>query len=104
MALPADIEEIVKHDPQFATALQEQRRLKLGFDAPYVQQFLGKTSLMSLGSYCGVAQTFESLGLREAAGPFDWMRTDCLGVTRLIQIGFQGFLEAEGTTHKVGQL
>lgn len=98
----ADIEDIVKHDPQFAKALQEQRRQQLGFGASYVQQFLAKTSLMSLGSYCGVAQTFEALGLREAAGPFDWMRTDCQGVTRLIQNGFQGFLDWEGTTHKVG--
>lgn len=47
------------------------------------EDFLSKTSLLSLGSYCAVANAFEALGLREAAGPFDWMRTECTGLTHL---------------------
>lgn len=36
-----------------------------------------------------VANMFEQLGLRDAAGPFDWMRSDCQGITHLILNGFQ---------------
>ena len=31
----------------------------------------------------------QKLGLREAAGPFDWIRSSGLGVTHLLRNGFQ---------------
>eukprot|EP00490_Sorites_sp_Unknown_P022602 CAMPEP_0114671156 /NCGR_PEP_ID=MMETSP0191-20121206/40679_1 /TAXON_ID=126664 /ORGANISM="Sorites sp." /LENGTH=364 /DNA_ID=CAMNT_0001930323 /DNA_START=37 /DNA_END=1131 /DNA_ORIENTATION=+ len=99
-----DIEDMVKHDPLFAQGLQSQRRQQLGLDKPQLQEFLSRTNLISLGSYCAVANTFESLGLRDAAGPFDWMRSDCQGITHLVKNGFEDFLEWEGTSHKIGSL
>lgn len=99
-----DIDDLVKLDPQFTQTLQVERRQKLGMDTPQIKEFLSKTSLMSLGSYCAVANSFEALGLREAAGPFDWMRSDCQGITHLLRNGFEDFLDWDGTSHKVGGL
>jgi len=95
---------MVKLDPLFAQVLQSQRRQQLGLDKPQLQDFLSKTTLISLGSYCAVANTFESLGLRDAAGPFDWMRSDCQGITHLVENGFEDFLEWDGSSHKIGSL
>ncbi|CAK9095984.1 Hypothetical protein SCF082_LOCUS45074 [Durusdinium trenchii] len=75
-----DIDDLVKLDPQFTQTLQVERRQKLGMDTPQIKEFLSKTSLMSLGSYCAVANSFEALGLRE------------------------DFLDWDGTSHKVGGL
>lgn len=91
-----DIEDVIKQDPEFACVLQTRRRQQLGFELPGIKDFLSKTTAVSLGSYCAVANMFEQLGLRDAAGPFDWMRSDCQGITHLILNGFQDFLEWEG--------
>eukprot|EP00434_Breviolum_minutum_P008626 symbB.v1.2.007606.t2/scaffold467.1/size200107/1 len=91
-----DIEDVIKQDPEFARVLQTRRRQQLGLELPGIKDFLSKTTAVSLGSYCAVANMFEQLGLRDAAGPFDWMRSDCQGITHLILNGFQDFLEWEG--------
>jgi len=100
----SDIEEMVKLDPLFTQVLQNQRRQQWGLEHPKVKEFLSKTSMISLGSYCAVANMFESLGLRDAAGPFDWMRSECHGITQLLENGFEDFLECEGSSHKIGSL
>jgi len=91
-----DIEDVIKQDPEFARVLQTRRRQRLGLELPGIKDFLSKTTAVSLGSYCAVANMFEQLGLRDAAGPFDWMRSDCQGITHLILNSFQDFLEWEG--------
>eukprot|EP00435_Cladocopium_sp_Y103_P045912 s1296_g13.t1 len=89
-----DFEELLKQDPEFATALQARRRQQLGMELPGVKHFLSKTSLVSLGSYCAVANMIQKLGLREAAGPFDWIRSNGQG----------DFLDWEGRVHDVAGL
>lgn len=73
-------------------------------ELPGVKHFLSKTSLVSLGSYCAVANMIQKLGLREAAGPFDWIRSNGQGVTHLLRNGFQDFLDWEGRVHDVAGL
>lgn len=91
----ADIEETVRGDPLFHPSLQLQRRSCLGLEDPKMKQILSKTKFVSLGSFCGVAQALQSLDLRGAAGPFDWMRSRCEGVTQLLATNFQDFMTME---------
>lgn len=91
----ADIEETVRGDPLFHPMKQYERRTWLGLESPNMRQLLGKTKFVSLGSYCGVAQALQILGLRGAAGPFDWMRSRCEGVTQLLASNFKDFLTME---------
>ena len=44
-----------------------------------------------------VANMIQKLGLREAAGPFDWIRSNGQGVTHLLRNGFQ-----EGSEKQLG--
>lgn len=99
-----EFEELLKQDPEFGTALQGRRRQQLGMELPGVKYFLSKTNLVSLGSYCAVSNMLQKLGLREAAGPFDWIRSNGLGVTHLLRNGFQDFLDWEGRVHDVAGL
>eukprot|EP00435_Cladocopium_sp_Y103_P005556 s1580_g1.t2 len=61
----------------------------LGLEDPNMKQILSATKFVSLGSFCGVAQALQSLGLRGAAGPFDWMRSRCEGVAQLLATNFK---------------
>eukprot|EP00435_Cladocopium_sp_Y103_P002973 s5248_g1.t1 len=88
-AMMADIEETVRGDPLFHPNLQFQRRSFLGLEEPKMKEILSRTKFVSLGSFCGVAQALQSLGLRGAAGPFDWMRSRCEGVTQLLATNFK---------------
>ncbi|CAK9062574.1 Uncharacterized protein R408 [Durusdinium trenchii] len=55
---------------------------------------LRQMTFISLGSFCGVAQALESLGLRRCSMPLDWTRSSAEGVTRLVRNGFEDFLQA----------
>eukprot|EP00435_Cladocopium_sp_Y103_P024092 s1073_g5.t2 len=95
LAMMADIEATVLGDPLFHPMLQFQRRIEAGLENDTMRSFLGKTKFVSLGSFCGVAQALQMLGLRGAAGPFDWMRSRCEGVTQLLATNFKDFLTME---------
>eukprot|EP00438_Fugacium_kawagutii_P007081 Skav214272 [mRNA] locus=scaffold642:254388:270442:+ [translate_table: standard] len=99
-----EFEDLVQADPRFAKDLQLQRRQQLGMELPGVQSFLSKTSVASLGSYCAVATMFEQLGLRQAAGPFDFIRSECQGVSHLLRNGLEDFLDWEGPVRDVSGL
>ena len=90
-----DIEEVIKTDHLFHPMRQLQRRTNLGLETAPIKSFISKTRFVSLGSYCGVAQALQSLGFRGEAGPFDWMRTRCEAVTRLVETQFEEFFDME---------
>mmetsp|Transcript_102841 Transcript_102841/g.187759 ORF Transcript_102841/g.187759 Transcript_102841/m.187759 type:complete len:371 (-) Transcript_102841:171-1283(-) len=50
-------------------------------------------SCVSLGCYCGVALSLNSMGLRDAAFPFDWNRTSMEGVIHFLRTGFRDFFQ-----------
>ena len=50
--------------------------------------------VIPLGSTCSIAYQLRSLGLRNYAYPFDWVRINNLSlVTKLIETNFEDFLD-----------
>ena len=52
-------------------------------------------NIISLGFFCSVAQELDSLGLRNASYPFDWLISDFSGVIAVIDNHFKDFLSYE---------
>mmetsp|Transcript_11407 Transcript_11407/g.26355 ORF Transcript_11407/g.26355 Transcript_11407/m.26355 type:complete len:293 (+) Transcript_11407:28-906(+) len=55
------------------------------------QSTLSGVSCIPLGSWCGPAVSLKHLGLREAAYPFDWNRTDLQAIFDFVESGFVRF-------------
>ncbi len=52
--------------------------------------------VVSLGSWCGVAEELKRHDLRRFSGPFDWVSSPSLSdINRLLRNRFQGFMEME---------
>mmetsp|Transcript_31952 Transcript_31952/g.74826 ORF Transcript_31952/g.74826 Transcript_31952/m.74826 type:complete len:381 (+) Transcript_31952:74-1216(+) len=57
--------------------------------------------LVSLGCYCGVKSSFQSLGRGSEHMPFDWMRTSIDGLLHLIRSDFDGFFAFVPPAHPI---
>eukprot|EP00929_Paragymnodinium_shiwhaense_P113122 TRINITY_DN81385_c0_g1_i1.p1 TRINITY_DN81385_c0_g1~~TRINITY_DN81385_c0_g1_i1.p1 ORF type:complete len:631 (-),score=117.38 TRINITY_DN81385_c0_g1_i1:88-1980(-) len=92
MASPLEtIESLVAREPLFGQAAQQQRREALGFHEADVASFVQQCEFISLGSYCGVAEALQALGLRRTVYPFDWVRAPLSGVIDCFKSGFRDF-------------
>jgi|Transcript_55067 hypothetical protein len=92
---PSDWDSVVKTDPYFAQERIMRVRKSLGLDTPSLAPMLENSEFISVGCYCGVALTLESMGLRKAAYPFDWVRAPIEGILECLETEFEDFLSFE---------
>jgi len=74
------------------------RQAALGLDDANVQTFIDASEFISLGSYCAVARTLQTLGLKKFTYPFDWARTPVKGVVQCLDTHFEDFFKFESTS------
>jgi hypothetical protein len=53
---------------------------------------LGNCEFVSLGCFCGASAALQSIGLRGAANPFDWVRSPVEGIIQCFETDFEDFL------------
>eukprot|EP00930_Biecheleria_cincta_P007644 TRINITY_DN10888_c0_g1_i2.p1 TRINITY_DN10888_c0_g1~~TRINITY_DN10888_c0_g1_i2.p1 ORF type:complete len:624 (-),score=100.01 TRINITY_DN10888_c0_g1_i2:251-2122(-) len=87
-----EIESQVKSDPNFSEELRTTRLAALGLDMADTKAFMDKVEFISLGTFCAISTTLQSLGVRKGAYPFDWVRSPLSGVVHLLNSQFEDFL------------
>jgi len=74
-----------------------KRQAALGLDHAVVQTFIESSEFISLGSYCAVARTLQTLGLKKFTYPFDWARSPLMGVIQCLDTRFDDFFKFKST-------
>lgn len=97
-----DFESAIQSNPNWAPDRQASHRESLGLNTPEICDLLARSDFISLGGFCGTSSALELLGLRKAAGPFDWVRCSASGVLRCFETDFADFLSYAATREECG--
>mmetsp|Transcript_59508 Transcript_59508/g.110151 ORF Transcript_59508/g.110151 Transcript_59508/m.110151 type:complete len:288 (-) Transcript_59508:127-990(-) len=74
-------------------AAQESDQLESRLGIHNGDELTKSIQLVSLGCYCGVKASFQSIGRGSEHMPFDWMRTSLDGLLHFIRSDFDGFFD-----------
>jgi len=80
-----------KATPWLDEDVVEARCIKMGLRGERVQRFIDSCEFVSLGSFCGVARSLQSLGLKRFTYPFDWVRTSVPSTVTCLDRNFADF-------------
>jgi len=87
-----DIEKMQAFLPWMTVDAQWARRRALGLDTPSTLAFMEGCEFISLGCFCAVSCSLQTLGLKKYSYPLDWVRSDMRGVIHCLETSFEDFL------------
>jgi len=79
-------------EPWLSADMQLARRMRLGLCAPRAIEFIERTEFISIGCFCAISRSLQSLGIKKYSYPFDWTRTSLDSICHCLDTDFQDFL------------